>query len=104
VFPVRISKAKNGFTLVELIIVISVLAILAVGAVIAFQGIQANARRATLTSDTRSLANALNNLNGVLVEPNRITDRTAVESFIYENTFAFPSQENPRIVITFDSP
>ncbi|MCL2576688.1 MAG: type II secretion system GspH family protein [Defluviitaleaceae bacterium] len=60
------NKNQKGFTLVELIVVIAVLALLAVGAVIAFQGIQANARRATLTSDANALASALNAANSTL--------------------------------------
>ena len=59
----RKNKGNKGFTLVELIVVIAILAILAIGAIAAFSGIQQNAARASLNSDARLLAEALNNFN-----------------------------------------
>jgi len=72
-------KTHKGFTLVELIVVIAVLAILAIGAIFTLQGIQANARRSILISDTTALVTAVNAANataatrgGTLFEPANI--------------------------------
>lgn len=59
----NMNKNQKGFTLVELIVVIAVLALLAVGAVLAFQGIQANARRANVVRAANNLATAINAAN-----------------------------------------
>ena len=63
----RSLKKRNGFTLVEMVIVIGVLAILSTGAVVAFTNVQGNARRTTLQSDANALAAAINNFNAQLI-------------------------------------
>ncbi|MCL2576690.1 MAG: prepilin-type N-terminal cleavage/methylation domain-containing protein [Defluviitaleaceae bacterium] len=56
-------RKNDGFTLVEIIVVISIIAILSVMSVVAFNGVQANARRSALSSDASALAAAINHFN-----------------------------------------
>ena len=55
------NRHKNGFTIVELLIVIVVIGILAAITVIAFNGVRSQAVNATLQSDLRNLATELMN-------------------------------------------
>lgn len=50
---------RNGFTIVELLIVIVIIAILAAITIVAFNGVQARARDAQRTSDLSTIAKAL---------------------------------------------
>lgn len=52
-------KDKQGFTIVELLIVVVVIAILAAITIVSYNGIQSRAREAQVQSDTRSLVQAI---------------------------------------------
>jgi general secretion pathway protein G len=51
--------SKNGFTIVELLIVIVVIAILATISMVAYNGIQDRAKAATAVSDLKTITNAI---------------------------------------------
>lgn len=54
-----LSKKKNGFTIVELLIVIVVVAILAAISIVAYGGIQERARNTQRIQDVRAIAKAI---------------------------------------------
>lgn len=53
------NQKRNGFTIVELLIVVVVIAILAAISIVAYGGIQERARNAQRTQDVRTIAKAL---------------------------------------------
>jgi prepilin-type N-terminal cleavage/methylation domain-containing protein len=61
--PLSFSKSGNGFTIVELLIVIAVLAILAVIVIITFNGIQERARNAKRQGDLSSVQKKIETYN-----------------------------------------
>lgn len=58
-FMLRVHKKQNGFTIVELLIVIVVIAILAAISVVAYSGVQSRARDAQRASDVVVILKAL---------------------------------------------
>jgi len=58
-FLPKTSKNTNGFTLVELLIVISIIAILSIIGVTVFGGVQKNARDAARKADIDAIASAM---------------------------------------------
>src|SRR3989338_1480589 len=58
-FLPKFSKNPQGFTLVELLVVISIIAILSVVGVTIYSGVQKNARDARRKADVESISNAL---------------------------------------------
>lgn len=57
-----VSTRNSGFTIVELLIVIVVIGILAAIVVVAFNGVQGQARNATISADLRNIKQAITRL------------------------------------------
>lgn len=89
---IKTRKKEQGFTIVELLIVIVVIAILAAIVIVAYNGVQNRAKDTKYQTDAVALVKGAEAVNADLgAYPSGTSDSTLTTSFNASNTYKIPS-------------